>query len=88
MDEARVFTIKNLKEYIQQQHKKDENLDIFARHALELPLHWRTDRLETRWFIDAYAKTKDMNPTLLELAKLDFNIVQSGHQEDLKLEYR
>ncbi|KAF3432410.1 hypothetical protein FNV43_RR27150 [Rhamnella rubrinervis] len=88
LDEARDFTIKNLKEYIQQQHKKDENLAIFARHALELPLHWRTERLETRWFINAYEKKKDMNHILLELAKLDFNIVQSVHQEDLKLEYR
>ena len=25
-----------------------------------------------------------MNPILLELAKLDFNIVQATHQEDLK----
>ncbi|KAI7745579.1 hypothetical protein M8C21_032549 [Ambrosia artemisiifolia] len=41
-------------------------------------------RLETKWFIEAYEKRNSMNPTLLELAKLDFNKVQAIHQEDLK----
>ncbi|KAH7533008.1 hypothetical protein FEM48_Zijuj04G0084100 [Ziziphus jujuba var. spinosa] len=55
-----------------------------VNHALELPLHWRMLRLETRWFIDVYEKRQDMNRSLLELAELDFNLVQSTHQEDLK----
>ncbi|KAA0045524.1 myrcene synthase [Cucumis melo var. makuwa] len=42
-------------------------------------------RLEARWFIDNVYRTKpDSNPVLLDLAKLDFNIVQSIHQNDLK----
>ncbi|KAK8482142.1 hypothetical protein V6N11_073381 [Hibiscus sabdariffa] len=49
--------------------------------ALKLPLHWRVSRLEARWFIDLYEKRKGRNPMLLELAKLDFNIV---HQNDLR----
>ncbi|EXC08938.1 hypothetical protein L484_003391 [Morus notabilis] len=53
-------------------------------HALELPLHWRMRRLEARWFIDVYEKKPHMNSVILELAKLDFNMVQSMHQEDLK----
>ncbi|EXC24794.1 Myrcene synthase [Morus notabilis] len=61
---------------------------VEVSHALELPLHWRTPRLESRWFIDMYERRQDMNPSLLELAKLDFNIVQSTHQEDLKHAYR
>ncbi|KAK8943546.1 hypothetical protein KSP40_PGU006411 [Platanthera guangdongensis] len=54
-------------------------------HALELPLHWRMPRLHTRWYIDAYV-TQDnyMDPILLELAKLDFNIVQSIYKNELK----
>ncbi|KAM7524580.1 hypothetical protein LguiA_014482 [Lonicera macranthoides] len=41
-------------------------------------------RLEARWFIDVYERRRDMNTTLLEFAKLDFNMVQATHQEDLK----
>ncbi|KAA0045521.1 terpene synthase 10-like [Cucumis melo var. makuwa] len=63
---------------------KDENEVAIVRHALELPLHWRMPRLETRWFIDIYERKVDMNPILLEFAKLDFNRVQSIHQQDLK----
>ncbi|PPD82476.1 hypothetical protein GOBAR_DD20586 [Gossypium barbadense] len=57
---------------------------ILIDHALELPLHWRMPRLEARWFIEAYEKNKDKNPIILELAILDYNIVQSIHQEDLR----
>lgn len=31
-----------------------------------------------------YERSDDMNPTLLELAKLDFNMVQATYQEDLR----
>ncbi|KAH7516288.1 hypothetical protein FEM48_Zijuj10G0119400 [Ziziphus jujuba var. spinosa] len=83
LEEARDFTIKNLKKYIEE--NKDENeVCILVRHALELPIHWRVPRLESRRFIDVYERRKDMNPILLELAKLDFNVVQSTHQQDLK----
>ncbi|KAL6326921.1 hypothetical protein AAG906_012528 [Vitis piasezkii] len=61
-----------------------QNLAIEVNHALELPLHWRMPRLEARWFIDVYEKRQDMNPILLEFAKLDFNMVQATHQEDLR----
>jgi (-)-alpha-terpineol synthase len=82
LEEARDFTTRQLKEYIKQ--NKDQNLSIMVSHALELPLHWRMLRLEARWFIDVYRSRKEMNPTLLELAELDFNMVQAAHQEDLK----
>ncbi|KAK0578340.1 hypothetical protein LWI29_008797 [Acer saccharum] len=78
------FTTEYLKEYVKHS-KDDEYLSTLANHALELPLHWRMLRLEARWFIDVYEKHHpDLNPVLLELAKLDFNVVQATHQEDLK----
>ncbi|KAF6154360.1 hypothetical protein GIB67_026816 [Kingdonia uniflora] len=83
LDEAQDFTRRHLKEFI----KENVNPSLLSkqvRHALELPLHWRMARLETRWFIDVYEKKKDMNQQLLEFAKLDFNMVQATHQEDLK----
>ncbi|KAL0357019.1 UNVERIFIED_CONTAM: (+)-bornyl diphosphate synthase, chloroplastic [Sesamum calycinum] len=56
--------------------KIDESLSILVRHALELPIHWRVQRPNTRWFIEAYERRADANPLVLEFAKLDFNIVQ------------
>uniref|UniRef100_A0A7N2MKM7 Uncharacterized protein n=1 Tax=Quercus lobata TaxID=97700 RepID=A0A7N2MKM7_QUELO len=82
LEEAREFSEKHLQEFINQ--NKDQNLSIIVSHALELPLHWRISRVEARWFIDVYRSREDMNPVLLELAKLDFNMVQATHQEDIK----
>jgi (-)-alpha-terpineol synthase len=82
LDEARDFSAQHLEEYVKQ--NKDKNLSATVSHALEIPLHWRMLRLEARWFIDIYRRREDMNPILLELAELDFNIVQATHQEDLK----
>ena len=82
LERARDFTKKHLEACLQK--NIDENLAMLANHALELPLHWRMLRLETRWFIDAYERSQDMNPILLNFAKLDYNMVQAKHQEDLK----
>jgi (-)-alpha-terpineol synthase len=82
LEEARDFATKQLSEYVKQ--GKDQNITVRVNHALELPLHWRMLRLEARWFIDVYKSREDMNPILLDLAELDFNMVQATHQEDLK----
>uniref|UniRef100_A0AAU7LL50 Ocimene synthase n=1 Tax=Zanthoxylum ailanthoides TaxID=159071 RepID=A0AAU7LL50_9ROSI len=83
-NEAINFTTTHLKEYVLKHNNDDGYLYTLVNHALELPLHWRMLRLESRWFIDVYERGQDMNPVLLELAKLDFNAVQAGHQEELK----
>lgn len=76
-----------LKEYVVK-HNNNENNDGYlctlVTHALELPLHWRMQRLETRWFTDVCKSRPNTKSFLLELAKLDFNIVQAARQEDLK----
>ncbi|KAF3664715.1 putative (-)-camphene/tricyclene synthase, chloroplastic-like [Capsicum annuum] len=53
-------------------------------HAMELPRHWMMPRLETEWYISIYERISNANPLLLELAKLDFNIIQSIHQNDFE----
>ena len=82
LEEAKDFSTKHLEEYINQ--NKDKNLAAIINHSLELPLHWRMLRLDARWFIDIYRTRKDLYPILLELAELDFNMVQAAHQFDLK----
>ncbi|KAF2309332.1 hypothetical protein GH714_001663 [Hevea brasiliensis] len=91
LEEAQKFSSKNLKAYLKKESNSSTSGDDaknyhlnMARHALELPLHWRMQKLEARWFIDVYQNSPDMKPILLELAKLDFNIVQAVHQQDLK----
>ncbi|KAL5774671.1 hypothetical protein ACOSP7_012228 [Xanthoceras sorbifolium] len=81
MEEAWQFTTEHLKNL---EIDTESNLAMEVKHALELPLHWRAPRLETRWFIDAYERREDMNHILLEFAKLDFNIVQGFYQQELK----
>lgn len=84
MDEAKAFTTKQLKDLKEDSSITDSYLFRQVNHALDLPLHHRIQRLETRWFIEAYSKRSDANQLLLDAAKLDFNLVQSTHKKDLK----
>ncbi|XP_058210697.1 tricyclene synthase EBOS, chloroplastic-like isoform X2 [Rhododendron vialii] len=79
MEEAKVFTTKHLKGKI-----ANEDLMEQINHALEMPLQHRMLRLEARWYIEAYGKSNDVNYLLLEMAKLEFNMVQSMLQGELK----
>ncbi|KAH9751566.1 Beta-myrcene/(E)-beta-ocimene synthase 2 [Citrus sinensis] len=85
MEEAWQFTSKHLKELMISKSKQG---DVFvaeqAKRALELPLHWKVPMLEARWFIDVYEKREHKNHLLLELAKLEFKILQAIYQEELK----
>ncbi|KAJ0018517.1 hypothetical protein Pint_09998 [Pistacia integerrima] len=74
--------LQRLGEYVKE--NKDQYLSTVVSHELELPRYWRMPRLEARWFIDVYETRPDMNSIVLELAKLDFNMVQATHQEDMK----
>ncbi|KFK22267.1 hypothetical protein AALP_AAs66747U002400 [Arabis alpina] len=84
------YTTKRLKKFVEMDMKKIKTetksyvLRRMVIHALEMPYHRRVRRLEARWYIDVYGARKDMNPILLEFAKLDFNIVQVIHQDELK----
>ncbi|KAL3515889.1 hypothetical protein ACH5RR_022791 [Cinchona calisaya] len=80
---GREFAAEHLKKNLDG-NKIHQELAVLVRHALELPLHWGMLRVEARWFIDIYEKRQDLNPTLLEFAKLDFNIVQPKYEDDLR----
>nr|AWF79085.1 terpene synthase [Pelargonium graveolens] len=83
LEKARYFTTQHLQDYVNK-HKNKNNLLTLVSHALEFPLHWRPQRVESRWFIDHYDKRHDKIHVLLQFAKLDYNMVQAVHQEDLK----
>ena len=81
LDDAKALTrihLNHLKGHV------SKSLTEQVNHALELPLHHRMLRLEARWYIETYSKRSDANKVLLEDAKLDFNMVQSTLQSDLK----
>ncbi|KAB1210108.1 putative terpene synthase 12 [Morella rubra] len=77
--EAMAFTRRHLEDLKSHESKGEQ-----VRHALEVPLHHRTTRLEARWYIEAYGKREDANSVLVELAKLDFNVLQGVLQRDLQ----
>ncbi|RVW82864.1 Valencene synthase [Vitis vinifera] len=52
-------------------------------HALNRPIRKGLERLEARWYISVYQDEAFHDKTLLDLAKLDFNLVQSLHKEEL-----
>ncbi|GER53155.1 limonene synthase [Striga asiatica] len=85
---AKEFTknvLKSKLELFDHAFEHDQYLFSLARRSLEVPSHWRIPRLDARWFMDTYKTRPDMNPMLLELAKLDFNIIQATHQHELQL---
>jgi (-)-alpha-terpineol synthase len=86
LDEARDFISKFLKKYLNQNGGNLLSLQI--SHALELPLHWRISRSEACWFIEIYERQPNKIDVLLQFAKLDYNILQSIYQEDLKYSSR
>ncbi|XP_061364386.1 probable terpene synthase 11 [Gastrolobium bilobum] len=51
--------------------------------ALTLPRHLRMARLEAKNYMDEYSQSSSKIPALLELTKLDFDMVQLLHQREL-----
>ncbi|XP_020110273.1 alpha-humulene synthase-like [Ananas comosus] len=52
--------------------------------ALVTPLSRSVKRLETRYYISDYEMEDKRDDTIFELAKLDFNLLQTLHREELK----
>ncbi|GMI83352.1 terpene synthase 10 [Hibiscus trionum] len=55
-----------------------------VERSLEVPLYWRMERIEARNFIDSYAVDDSKSSVLLDLAKLNYNLIQSAYQKELK----
>ncbi|KAL8499820.1 hypothetical protein ACS0TY_019707 [Phlomoides rotata] len=83
LESAKDFTKRHLAEKLVQ-FTTDSSLGKQIRHALEIPLHWRVPKLQAKWYISVYESRPDANQTLLEFAKLYYNISQANYQEDMK----
>ncbi|XP_010417166.1 PREDICTED: tricyclene synthase, chloroplastic isoform X2 [Camelina sativa] len=87
----RPFATQKLRDFVDTQSDKDnfESCDVglgeMVVQALDMPYHWRMRRLATRWYIDFYGKRRhNKKLVVVKFAKIDFNIVQAIHQEELK----
>ncbi|GKB80302.1 R-linalool synthase QH1, chloroplastic-like protein [Tanacetum coccineum] len=81
LDDARDFTTKYLKNNLEM---INGSLSSLVSHSLELPLHWRVPWVEAKWFMEVNEKRSGMNPKLMEFSKLNFDMLQAIHIEDLK----
>ncbi|KAJ9676232.1 hypothetical protein PVL29_024968 [Vitis rotundifolia] len=80
LDEALAFTTTHLRSMVE--HLEYPFAEKVA-HALKQPIRKGLERLEARWYISIYQDETSHDRTLLKLAKLDFNLVQSLHKEEL-----
>ncbi|KAI5562028.1 hypothetical protein BDE02_15G028200 [Populus trichocarpa] len=80
LDEALAFTTIHLKSMA-----TSPNCPLTAKvsHALKQPIRRGVPRLESRRYISFYQDEPSCNKTLLRLAKLNFNVVQELHKEEL-----
>ena len=81
LDEALVFTTAHLKSAAS--GHISNLLAAQVTGALKQPLHKGIPRLGARRYISIYEQDASHNKALLKLSKLDFNLVQSLHKEEL-----
>ncbi|KAG7641877.1 Terpene synthase metal-binding domain [Arabidopsis suecica] len=84
----RPFATQQLRDFVDTHSNEDfgscDMVEIVVQ-ALDMPYYWQMRRLSTRWYIDVYGKRQNYkNLVVVEFAKIDFNIVQAIHQEELK----
>ncbi|KAI3852796.1 hypothetical protein MKX03_028630 [Papaver bracteatum] len=88
LHEAQQVASKHLKSYLKERNDNKRSKSIYLEkeisHSLELPLLWRVPKMEVRRYINMYEMKQDTHPSLLEFAKLDFNMVQATYHKELK----
>ncbi|XP_059072449.1 alpha pinene synthase, chloroplastic-like isoform X2 [Cryptomeria japonica] len=87
LDDAKAFSTKYLKQVLP--NINNTNISKEIKYNLEYGWHTNVPRLEARTYIDIYGDAKTTNniynSKLLELAKLDFNMIQSIQQRELQI---
>ncbi|KAF8391450.1 hypothetical protein HHK36_023755 [Tetracentron sinense] len=80
LDEALAFTTTHLTSMVTH---LSSPLATQVMRALKQPLHKGMPRLEARGYIPEYQEDESRNESLLKLAKLDFNLLQTLHKNEL-----
>ena len=81
LDEALDFTYNHLTKSLNTQ--LSPSLAARVKHSLRQPLYKGMSRLEARYYISFYEEDPSHNDVILAFAKLDFNILQKLHQEEV-----
>ncbi|KAD7478282.1 hypothetical protein E3N88_01418 [Mikania micrantha] len=85
LDDALVFTKTHLENIAKDPLRCDSIVSRHIREALERPIRKRMPRLDTLRYIPFYQQQISHNKSLLKLAKLGFNRLQSLHKKELSL---
>ncbi|XP_024006326.1 alpha-humulene/(-)-(E)-beta-caryophyllene synthase isoform X1 [Eutrema salsugineum] len=80
IDEALAFSSQYLKEF---SSRSNNHLTIRIKNALKHPYHKGISRIETRQYISYYEEEESHDATILEFAKIDFNLLQTLHRKEL-----
>ncbi|KAM0018849.1 putative (-)-beta-caryophyllene synthase [Helianthus debilis subsp. tardiflorus] len=83
LEDALVFTRTRLNKIANNLTKSNSTLSIHIQDALKQPLQKRLPRLEALYYIPFYQQQDCHNESLLKLAKLAFNLLQSLHRKEL-----
>nr|WBO38690.1 terpene synthase 19 [Aquilaria agallochum] len=81
LEEALEFSRKQLGDLLAE---LSSPLAEYVNNSLELPYHKGMQRLEARQYIPIYESYVNKNDTLLQFAKLDFNLLQALHQSEIR----
>ncbi|KAG6395260.1 hypothetical protein SASPL_145901 [Salvia splendens] len=81
LEDALAFTTVTLKSLVP---NLGSPLKKQVERALVQPLHFGTPRIEARSYIAVYEEEEHKNETLIKLAKLDYNLLQMLHKEELQ----
>ncbi|KAK1419331.1 hypothetical protein QVD17_28496 [Tagetes erecta] len=83
LDDALEFTRTHLAEIVKDPIHNNSILCARIQEALATPLHKKISRLEALSYIRFYEKQASHDKSLLKLAKLGFNLLQSQHKIEL-----
>ena len=83
LEEAVLFSQTRLERMIP--YMEESSLAREIKSSLEIPLPRRVRIYESKYYISAYEKDATLHETVLQLAKLNSNIMQLHHRQELDI---